>query len=83
MRYPLPTDANRTNAPRPLQHDSRAVGERVLNDDREEWRVYEVADGTGQSLVFESEKIVRRVRRFPSAWLALDEHELLALSWER
>lgn len=57
--------------------------ERVLNDGRTAWRVYQVLDADSASLVFDSEQIVRRVRDFPEGWLTLGDDDLLELSWRR
>lgn len=37
----------------------------------------------GPSLIFESDRIVRRVRAFPRDWEHLSDDELVALSWSR
>ena len=53
----------------------------------ERWTVQEFAgDGTvgnggDPSLVFGSDAVMRRVRRFPSNWRELDPDQLLAISW--
>lgn len=52
------------------------------------WRVYERPHGTldrrsGQSLVFESDGKIRRVRGYPADWRLLPPAELEALSWRR
>lgn len=60
-----------------------AAAERVLNDGRTTWRVYRVLDGATASLVFDSDRIVRRVREFPDTWLTLADDDLIALSWKR
>ena len=51
----------------------------------QDWLIYElVASGTEPaSLVFETELIVRRVKKYPANWRTLDEAALLALSWSR
>lgn len=36
---------------------------------------------TGRSLVFESDMIIRRVRRYPAGWRGLPDEELERLSW--
>ena len=59
------------------------ANERSLDDGDTTWRVYQVTDHKSASLVFESDRIVRRVRAFPKAWLSLPQKELLALSWKR
>ena len=35
----------------------------------------------GRSLVFESDMVIRRVRRYPAGWRALPDAELERLSW--
>lgn len=50
------------------------------------WLVYELPPTTFDrrhtpSLVFESDGAVRRIRDFPSAWRALGDDDLFALSW--
>ena len=35
----------------------------------------------GRSLVFESDMVIRRVRRYPVGWRALPDAELERLSW--
>jgi hypothetical protein len=49
-----------------------------------EWRVYEWTAGdvspiAGQSLIFDTEGIVRRLWRYPSGWKELSDEELLGL----
>ena len=58
----------------------------VLIIDHEEWRVYELGPGSydrrgPNSLIFESDGVVRRVREFPADWRSLSPKALLALSW--
>ena len=58
----------------------------VMIVDHEEWRVYELSAASydrrgGNTLVFESDTVVRRVRNFPETWRALSAPELLRLSW--
>lgn len=50
------------------------------------WLVYELRaalfdERRGTSLVFESDSVIRRVRKFPPNWRELTDEELLALSW--
>ncbi|GAC1514618.1 MAG: hypothetical protein NVS1B4_02690 [Gemmatimonadaceae bacterium] len=56
-----------------------------VDDHYENWRVYEVvvpADaGPDRSLIFESDRLFRRVKRYPSSWEQLSIEELRALSW--
>ena len=52
------------------------------------WRVYERPFPTldrrsGQSLVFESDGTIRRVRQYPPEWRGMSPEELEALSWTR
>ena len=54
--------------------------------DHEEWRVYELSAASydrrgSNTLVFESDMVVRRVRNFPETWRELSTAELLRLSW--
>ena len=58
----------------------------VIMIDHEEWRIYELAppsyDRRGaNTLVFESDGFMRRVRRFPANWRELGPDALIALSW--
>ncbi len=58
----------------------------VILVEHEEWRIYELAppvyDRRGSNtLVFESDGVVRRVRSFPEDWRDLSVSELLSLSW--
>jgi hypothetical protein len=66
---------------------------RLLHDGRElvadgvHWFIYELPPTAfdcreSTSLVFDSEKAVRRVRNFPKAWRALSDEALMASSWE-
>lgn len=50
------------------------------------WLVYELPPAPldrrqSQSLVFESDYVIRRVRSFPSAWRSLSDADLFVLSW--
>lgn len=50
------------------------------------WLVYELPTmvfdrRNSPSLVFESDVAIRRVRKFPPHWRALEDEELFALSW--
>lgn len=48
------------------------------------WAVYESsAPSDGPSLIFESSRIVRRVRTYPADWRELTDEALIALSWSR
>lgn len=58
-------------------------GERRILAGNEAWSVYESrAPNTdnGPSLIFESMKIVRRIRDYPADWRALNDQDLYALS---
>lgn len=62
---------------------SRA-GERRILAENADWCVYELLSGEpssddGPCLVFESTKVVRRVRNYPLNWRELPEGELLRL----
>lgn len=55
---------------------------RRFEADGEVWLVYEVGppyDRRGPSLVFETERVVRRVRNYPEKWRHLSDEELLLL----
>jgi hypothetical protein len=52
----------------------------------DEWRVYELGPASydrrgSNTLVFESEGVIRRVRNYPENWRDLSVEELVALSW--
>lgn len=58
----------------------------VIIVEHEEWRVYELPAASydrrgSNTLVFESDTVVRRVRSFPETWRELSIPELLRLSW--
>jgi hypothetical protein len=58
----------------------------VITIDHEEWRVYERGPASydrrgSNSLVFESDTVVRRVRSYPANWRELSANALIALSW--
>ena len=58
----------------------------VIIFDHEEWRVYEREPASydrrdSNTLIFESDGVVRRVREFPKNWRELSTAALLALSW--
>lgn len=58
----------------------------VISIDNDEWRIYELSPASydrrgGNTLVFESDGVMRRVRKFPDSWRELPPRELLALSW--
>jgi hypothetical protein len=52
------------------------IGRRRLIIDGDTWWVYEAKGVDGPSLIFENEKIVRRVRAFPGNWQHLADEEL-------
>ncbi|HWE41720.1 MAG TPA: hypothetical protein VG432_04400 [Gemmatimonadaceae bacterium] len=59
----------------------------VINLEHERWRVYELPPASydrrgGNTLVFETEGVIRRVRNFPDNWRELSPEALLALSWK-
>ena len=39
--------------------------------------------GRGPALVFESDSVIRVVRRYPADWSAMTDDDLAKLSWER
>ena len=47
------------------------------------WRVRELRTADGASLLFESDRVARRVRNFPASWISLSPSELEELSWSR
>ena len=58
----------------------------VITIDHEQWRVYELSPASydrraGNTLVFETEGVIRRVRNFPDNWRELSPDALRALSW--
>jgi hypothetical protein len=58
----------------------------IITVDHEEWRIYELAPGAldrrgSNTLVFESDGVMRRVRNYPSNWRELPASELVKLSW--
>ena len=79
----LPQDI-KTNV-RTARADERSF---VGHDDHRRWIAYETAQQIGRTparpyLIFESEKIMRRVRTFPTNWRELDDVSLERLSWRR
>lgn len=68
---------------------SNATGARtalVINLDNEEWRIYELLpasyDRRGRNtLVFETDGVIRRIRNYPENWRELSADALLTLSW--
>jgi hypothetical protein len=58
--------------------------ERQLTINGVRWYVYEDRRNAGDpSIVFESDRIARRVRNFPANWRELPDVELYAVSWSR
>ena len=58
--------------------------ERRIIVDGEGWAVWEDSKAlSGPSLVFEANKIARRVHHYPSNWRELSDDQLYALSWSR
>lgn len=58
----------------------------LITIDHERWRVYELPPASydrrgGNTLVFETDGVIRRVRIFPDDWRDLSPEALLALSW--
>ena len=58
----------------------------VITFEHEQWRVYELLPASydrrgGNTLVFETDGVIRRVRNFPENWRQLSPAALLALSW--
>lgn len=67
-------------------NDTGAANALVIIIDHEEWRIYELAPASydrrgSNTLVFESEGVMRRVRSYPANWRELDVDALLSLSW--
>ena len=65
-----------------------------VDDEYDNWRVYEVVApgergddragrGADRSLIFETDRLFRRVRHYPTEWVHLSAEELRALSWLR
>ena len=59
----------------------------VITIDHEQWRIYELAPASydrraGNTLVFETDGVMRRVRNFPGNWRELSPAALFALSWK-
>jgi hypothetical protein len=60
------------------------IGGRTFSAQGVAWSVYEDRSWyIGPSLIFESEKIARRVRNYPMDWRRLSDEQLTALSWSR
>ena len=59
----------------------------VITVDHEQWRIYELSPASydrraGTTLVFETEGVIRRARKFPDNWRDLSPAALMALSWK-
>lgn len=58
----------------------------VIIIDHDAWRIYELSPASydrrgSNTLVFETDGVIRRVRNYPEDWRTLSVPELLALSW--
>lgn len=58
----------------------------IITVDHEEWRIYELAPGVfdrrgSNTLIFETDGVMRRVRNYPADWRLLSDVELVSLSW--
>ena len=67
-------------------NDTGAGNALVITIDHEEWRIYELPPSSydrrgSNTLIFESDGVMRRVRSFPADWRELDVDALLSLSW--
>ena len=74
------------NGVRMTNNETGASNALVISVDHEEWRIYELAPASydrrgSNTLVFESDGVMRRVRSYPADWRSLSPRELLALSW--
>ena len=68
-------------------NETGAANALVIIFEHEEWRIYELAPASydrraGNTLVFETEGVIRRVRNYPGNWRQLSPDALLALSWK-
>lgn len=69
------------------QRSGPARSSRFVDSTGRRWEVRELPGKTGAlpprapSLVFETEGVIRRVRRYPQNWPELPATELEALSW--
>ena len=72
---------------REMTNSERGAGTAlVIFFEHDEWRVYELPPASydrrgSNTLIFESDGVVRRVRSFPANWRELSPDALLALSW--
>jgi hypothetical protein len=67
-------------------NETGTTNARILMIDHELWRVYELGPAAydrrgANTLVFESDGVIRRVRNYPKDWRELSVEELFALSW--
>ena len=67
-------------------NETGATNALVITIDHEEWRIYELGPAAydrrgANTLVFESDGVIRRVRSYPKEWRKLSPQELFALSW--
>jgi hypothetical protein len=67
-------------------NETGATNALVIIVNHDEWRVYELGPASydrrgSNTLVFESEGVIRRVRNYPENWRDLSVEELVALSW--
>jgi hypothetical protein len=74
------------NDTRMTNNETGAGNALVVSVDHEEWRIYELGPASydrrgSNTLVFESDGVIRRVRNYPGDWRSLSPRELLALSW--
>jgi hypothetical protein len=81
----LPKTAQR-RAPKMTSDTTGAANSLVITLDDEQWRIYELAPASydrrgSNTLVFETDGVIRRVRNFPRDWRELSPEALLALSW--
>jgi hypothetical protein len=78
----MPNETHRLWAARTARARSEA---RVVRAPDEDWRVYEaehfVGDRRGSLLVFDSDKVVRTVRGYPTDWRLCTDEQLMLISW--
>ena len=67
-----------------LSQVRKRPGARSFNAGSKTWSVYEeLHSRLGRSLIFESERIARRVRNYPGNWRDLTDEQLAELSLSR
>ena len=72
---------------RPMtNNETGAANALVVRIDHEDWRIYELPPPAydrraSNTLVFESDGVIRRIQRFPADWRELPIEALVALSW--